>query len=52
MPRAYDARCLLIGFEVLSERRIVAGALFAREILVGKVVWADLALLIQIQIHS
>jgi hypothetical protein len=32
---AYDARCLLIGFEVLSDKRIVASALFARDILVG-----------------
>jgi hypothetical protein len=29
---AYDARCLLIGLEVLSDRRNVASALFARDI--------------------
>jgi hypothetical protein len=41
---AYDARSLLIGLEVLSERRIVASALFARDILVGRVDCPDLAL--------
>jgi hypothetical protein len=34
---AYDARCLLIGLEVLSDRRIVASALFERYILAGRV---------------
>jgi hypothetical protein len=28
----YDARCLLIGLEMLSDRRIIASALFARVI--------------------
>jgi hypothetical protein len=42
---AYDARCLLRGLEVLSNRRIVASARFAREILVGRVDCADLALM-------
>jgi hypothetical protein len=41
---AYDARCLLIGLGVLSDRRIVASALFARVILVCRVNCADLAL--------
>jgi hypothetical protein len=40
---AYDAKCLLIGLEVLSDTRIVASALFARDILVGKVDCVDLA---------
>jgi hypothetical protein len=34
---AYDARCLLIGLEVLSDSRIVAIFLSARDILAGKV---------------
>jgi hypothetical protein len=40
---AYDARCLLIGLEVLSDRRIVASALFTRDILVGRVDCPDRA---------
>jgi hypothetical protein len=32
---AYDARYLLIGLEVLSDRRIVASAIFSRDILAG-----------------
>jgi hypothetical protein len=39
----YDARCLLIRLEVLSDRRIVTSALFARDIFVGWVDCADLA---------
>jgi hypothetical protein len=46
---AYDARCLIIGFEVLSERRIVASALFARDILVGRVDCPDLALMLRFE---
>jgi hypothetical protein len=34
---AYDARCLLIGLKLLSDRRIVVNALSARDILVGRV---------------
>jgi hypothetical protein len=44
-----DSRCLLIGLEVHSDRRIVASALFARDILVGRVDCADLALMLRIQ---
>jgi hypothetical protein len=44
---AYDARCLLMGLEVLSDRRIVASALFARDILVGRVDCAGLALMLR-----
>jgi hypothetical protein len=44
---AYDARCLLIGLEVLSDRRIVASALFARDILVGRLDFANLALMLR-----
>jgi hypothetical protein len=44
---AYDARCLLIGLEVLSDRRIVASFFYARDILVGKVECADLAFMLQ-----
>jgi hypothetical protein len=40
---AYDARCLLLGLEVLSDRRIIASALFTGDILVGRVDCADLA---------
>jgi hypothetical protein len=43
---AYDARCLLIGLEVLSNRRIVISALSARPILVSRVDCADLALML------
>jgi hypothetical protein len=46
---AYDARCLLIGIEVLSDRRIVASFLFARDILVGRVDYADLALMLRFE---
>jgi hypothetical protein len=46
---AYDARCLLIGLEVLSDRRIVATALLARDILVGMVDCADLALMLRFE---
>jgi hypothetical protein len=46
---AYDARCLLIGLEVLSDRRIVASALFARDILVGRVDCPDLALMLRFE---
>jgi hypothetical protein len=42
---AYDARCLLKGLEVLSD----TNALFAREILVGKVDCADLALVLRFE---
>jgi hypothetical protein len=45
----YDARCLLIGLEELSDRRIVASALFARDILVGRVDCADLALMLRFE---
>jgi hypothetical protein len=47
---AYDARCLLIGLEVLSDRRIVASALFARDILVGMVDSVDLALILRFEV--
>jgi hypothetical protein len=46
---AYDARCLLIGLEVLSHRRIVDSALFARDILVGRVDCPDLALMLRFE---
>jgi hypothetical protein len=46
---AYDARCLLIGLEVLSDRRIVASAIFARDILVGRVDCVDLALMLRFE---
>jgi hypothetical protein len=46
---AYDARCLLIGLEVLSGRRIVASALFALDILVGRVDCGDLALMLRFE---
>jgi hypothetical protein len=46
---AYDARCLLIGLEMLSDRRIVASALFVRDILFGWVDCADLTLLIRFE---
>jgi hypothetical protein len=42
---AYDVRCLLIGFDVLSDKRIVASVFFAWDILVGRVDCADLALI-------
>jgi hypothetical protein len=45
--RTYDARCLLIGLEVLFDRRIVASVLFVRDILVGRIDCADLALLLR-----
>jgi hypothetical protein len=43
----YDARCLLIGLEVLPNRLIVASALFAWDILVGRVDCADFALMLR-----
>jgi hypothetical protein len=46
---AYDTRCLLIGLEVLSDRRIVASALFARDILVSRVNCPDLALMLRFE---
>jgi hypothetical protein len=46
---AYDARCLLIGLEVLSDRRIVPSAIFARDILVGRVDCVDLALMLRFE---
>jgi hypothetical protein len=46
---AYDARCLLIGLEVLSDRRIVDSSLFARDILFGRVDCADLALMLRFE---
>jgi hypothetical protein len=46
---AYDARCLLIGLEVLSDKRIVASALFARDIMDGRVDCADLALMLRFE---
>jgi hypothetical protein len=46
---AYDARCFLISLEVLSDRRIVANALFAWDILVGRVDCADLAPLLRFE---
>jgi hypothetical protein len=45
---AYDAVCFLIGLEVLSDRRIVTiSAVFARDILAGRVGYAGLALMLQ-----
>jgi hypothetical protein len=46
---AYDARCLLIGLEVLFDKRIVASALFARDIMVGRVDCADIALMLRFE---
>jgi hypothetical protein len=46
---AYDARCILIGLEVLSDRRIVTSTLFARDILVGRVDCADFALMLRFE---
>jgi hypothetical protein len=46
---AYDARCLLIGLELISDRRIVANAPFARDILVGRVDCPDLALMLKFE---
>jgi hypothetical protein len=46
---AYDPRCFLIGLGVLSNRRIVASALFARDIRVGRVDCADLALMLRFE---
>jgi hypothetical protein len=46
---AYDARCLLICLEVLSNKRIVASALFTREILASRVDCADLALMLRFE---
>jgi hypothetical protein len=45
---AYDTKCLPI-LEVFSDRRIVASAPFARDILVGRVDCADLALMLRFQ---
>jgi hypothetical protein len=39
----------LIGLEVLSNRRIVASTLFAREVLVGRVDCVDLAFMIRFE---
>jgi hypothetical protein len=47
--RAYDARYLLISLEVLSDRRIVASALFALDILVSRVDCVDLALMLRFE---
>jgi hypothetical protein len=44
---AYDARCLLIGLEVLSDRKNVTSALFAWDILVGRVDCVDLAFMLR-----
>jgi hypothetical protein len=46
---AYDARCLQIGLKVLSDRRIVTNALFARDILVGREDCPDLDLMLQFE---
>jgi hypothetical protein len=46
---AYDARRLLMGREVLSDRRIFYSALFARDILVGRVDCPDLALMLRFE---
>jgi hypothetical protein len=48
---AYDARCLLIVLEVISDKRIVASTLFAREIVAGRVRvdCADLALILRFE---
>jgi hypothetical protein len=46
---AYDAKCLLIGLAVLSNRRIVASALFARDIVVGRVDCEGLAIMLRFQ---
>jgi hypothetical protein len=46
---AYGAICLLIGLEVLSHSRIVASAIFARDILVDKVDYVDLDLLLRFE---
>jgi hypothetical protein len=46
---AYDSRRLLIGFQVLSNKKIFASALFARDILVGGVDCADLGLMIRFE---
>jgi hypothetical protein len=46
---AYGAICLLIGLEVLSDSRIVASAIFARDILVDKVDYVDLDLLLRFE---
>jgi hypothetical protein len=45
----YNARCLITGLEVLSDRRIVACALFARDILVGRVDCADIVLMLRFE---
>jgi hypothetical protein len=46
---AYNTRCLRIGLEVLSDRRIVASALFARDILVGRVDFPELVLMLRFE---
>jgi hypothetical protein len=33
----YESRCLLLGLEVLSDRRKIAAALFFRDILCGRI---------------
>jgi hypothetical protein len=43
---AYDAKCLLIVLEVLSDRRIVASAIFGRDILVD---FPDVALMLRFE---
>jgi hypothetical protein len=42
----YDAKCLLIGLEILSDTIIVAKALFVRDILAGRVDCVNLALML------
>jgi hypothetical protein len=46
---SYNARCLIIGLEVLSDRRIFVSALFARDILVGMVDCAGLAIMLRFE---
>jgi hypothetical protein len=46
---AYDARCLIIGLEVLSDRRIFTSALFALDILAGRIDCVNLALMLRFE---
>jgi hypothetical protein len=46
---AYDARYLLIGLEMLSDRRIVTSALFVRDILVSRVDCSNLVLMLRFE---
>jgi hypothetical protein len=48
----YESRCLLLGLEVLSDKRKIAAALFVRDIICRRIEFAYLADLLRLRVTS